>query len=856
MKRLSNFKLFGTRWSLVALPLLVLGASYEGFSSPEPTLPRAPRVPAPHDPSCEAHGERAMPAPRSGKLLVQFGDDIPGVAQVRIREHLEAASARRIDVIPADGAWSDDVAVDTLVIGFGDTTARERLITSAELAELGDEGYLLRSGRIGAASAIVVDGDGLARAGAADVGALYGSYALLETLGFGFLHPLEPTLPTALPAVLPQIDRASSPRWPVRGLQLHTMHPLELTDLLEGWGPGGPADHAGWEAMLTEWDAFLEWMLANGQNRVHWVWLAADSWGEFAASDERMERIERVVDRAHELGIEVGLDVPLRLQQQNAARLVRAPGSLEDEVRQIEEGVAHVMKAGFDYLVTEAGTTEFTAPDDRRMLAWMNAMTATAADEHGVPTFIKVHASTGQLSEHFDDPETGAPLNFNFLPHYADERLGVLPHTVQHYALDDPAPTYGNDGFGHIREFLQEQAGRRPTVWHPETAYWVSFDNDVPLFLPVYASRRVHDLRLLAGDEEAGRMGRGEHAGSMMDGQLTFSSGWEWGYWLQEVVTARAAWDPHLDAESDEAALRALLAPVSRVFGDAGGPLLDWLIEYTRAQQALLIEGRVDGVTPDDVVRRNGQAYLQGSETWDDASDLLATELGLTHGRMQPEKLSFGDMRDSSFDRAEYDEAIAPLLRAMDERFAQLSARLEMLRDDVPPNALGLYEELADAAEVTALRARQVRGLYGYVAEGGGSEAAEAHLKTAQDALDRALGVTAHREAHYRVPAERIAGWRKNPTVYEFTYLWTVRSLYYWQRDEALAVDAAASLCRHNIIDPVDVGLGDGRVSDAMDRFAHGFSLFPPFASVAECMRAPASAPTSLPAAWTAHSSD
>ena len=37
-------------------------------------------------------------------------------------------------------------------------------------------------------------------------------------------------------------------------------------------------------------------------------------------------------------------------------------------------------------------------------------------------------------------------------------------------------------------------------------AYWVSFDIDVPLFLPTYAERRFHDLWILAEDEESGAM--------------------------------------------------------------------------------------------------------------------------------------------------------------------------------------------------------------------------------------------------------------------------------------------------------------------------------------------------------------
>lgn len=63
-------------------------------------------------------------------------------------------------------------------------------------------------------------------------------------------------------------------------------------------------------------------------------------------------------------------------------------------------------------------------------------------------------------------------------------------------------------------------------------------DVDVPLFLPIYGQRRQHDLRRMAVREirEAFRI----------DGQVNFDSGWEWGYWLSDVVTARASWDPLL----------------------------------------------------------------------------------------------------------------------------------------------------------------------------------------------------------------------------------------------------------------------------------------------------------------------
>src|SRR6185295_10667174 len=134
-------------------------------------------------------------------------------------------------------------------------------------------------------------------------------------------------------------------------------------------------------------------------------------------------------------------------------------------------------------------------------------------------------------------------------------------------------PTYGNTDFGYMRDYLKLEVklGEREVLWHPETAYWVSFDVDVPLFLPIYAERRVHDLRLIAGDEKS--------IGKKMSGQQTFSSGWEWGYWLNDVVTARAAWNPHDEATSDEAARGKILDDALKTpFGAAATTVRDLVL--------------------------------------------------------------------------------------------------------------------------------------------------------------------------------------------------------------------------------------------------------------------------------------
>jgi hypothetical protein len=760
--------------------------------------------------SSDAGPNDAGPPPGDPQWLVVFGENLPPALPGRIEALIRGAAPHEV-VVGVFDTLPPILPEGSVILSFGNTRVSSEVIDGGTLAGLGSEGFVVKSGVVQGTPTLAADGNVIAPDpfGHGSLGAAYGAYALLESLGFAFLHPLAPTLPSTLSETLPEVDRAESPHWPIRGLQLHTMHPLELTDLLNGWGPAGPDDEAGWQAMLPDWDRYLEWSLANRQNRVHWVLLWAQSWAEFGDGQTRLDRLTQIIDQAHAWGIWVGADVPIALEQQHTFRLLRTAGTLEEEVAEIESRVDWLMQAGFDYLATESGFSEFTHPDDLRMVAWMDALATHMNTAHNRETFIKVHISTGQTGENYTDPDTGDPLNFNFLPHYAVPELGVMPHTVQHYALDDLAPTYGNDNFAHMREFLHEEAGARPVVWHPETAYWVSFDIDVPLFLPLYLERRFHDLRLLAQDEIDGVMGRGEHAGGRMDGQITFSSGWEWGYWLNDVVTARAAWDPRMDIADETEALRDLLSEVFAHFGPVKQNLVDWMVDYAATQKLLLIDGRVDGQAPAEIEKRNGQAYLQGWETWDEVSENAS--LAGFDATTQPSKLGLVQVQSPFILTPDYPTEIDPLLDEMDQVFDLKHQLLAQHENNVPEPMRDLYDDLLDSAHITALRATQVHGLYDF-ADGSGGDAAWGleRLATARTALDDAALLVAEREAAYRVPADRIAAWRENPTAYEFTYLWTVRSLHYWWRDEGKAVDAPNSPCYMNLMAPVDIAFGEG----------------------------------------------
>jgi hypothetical protein len=769
--------------------------------------------------SGDAPTETVSGTPVSGVWLVA-GDDIDAAPRERIAALLGGALGKPVSVTNA-AALPTTLTPDALVLAIGSSELSRSLVPDAERAKLAPEAFVVRSGTHRGATLLVAHGNPKAEHPHGNIGALHGAYVLLEELGFAFLHPLAPTTPTRLVLPSQPLDRSSAPRWSKRALHIHTQHPLELTDMLQGFGPGGPADEQGFTKSLAEWDRFLEWAVANGQNGVEWFMLWADSWKDFADSPARIQRLGRLVDRAHAFGIDAGIDAPIAFAQQHSFRLLRTQGDPAAELAEIRTRLDWLMGARFDFLGIEAGTSEFTHPTPERMLAWMNEVAKHLDEKHGgTRAYIKVHCSTGQTADGYTDPETGQPINFNMLPHFADKRLGVLPHTVQHYGLNDPAPTYGNTDFAYMRSFTESEAGSRPVVYYPESAYWVSFDVDVPLFLPLYADRRLSDLRVLAKDEDLGKMGRGAHAGAHMDGQLVFSSGWEWGYWLNDVIAARAAWQPATGATQEEA-LENALAPVTRVFGKASAEVSTWISDVAHAEQALLIEGKISGNAPSTVVQRNGQAYLQGSETWDDVSK-LAQSLPTKAAQMtQPDKLGLVDMRNPLHGGPGYSAEVEPLLAEMETTFAALATRGDALRAKVPANARDLIDDLADAMQMTALRAKQVHGLYDYV-DGYWDTARTARLPrlaAARSALDAAKLVVDQREKHYRVPAERIAGWRSNPTAYEYGYLWSVRSLYYWWRDEGKAVDAPIFPCYLNVVNPVDVAFGEGIGADAARLF-------------------------------------
>lgn len=726
-------------------------------------------------------------------------------------------------------------------------------------------------------------------------GALVGAYASLELLGYAFLHPLEPYFPgmTRLDNCSIsncEIDIIESPYWPERGFHIHTQHPLEVTEVLQGhdipqFGPFGPncgiynrrnKDHSinqnkdsiklyceRWDDMVDDVNRLFEWAVANRLNKLEWLALGNFKWGN--ELETKMKRFRVLTNLAHEYSLLLGLDCPIVNQQQHSWSIVNPRSSLPVQLKSIRERIDWVFRSGFDFITTESGLSEFTHPECSLMLELMNEFANYANGTWGREAAIKVHCSTGQTcGEPYLDPITGDPINFNFLTMFATSKLGIFPHTIQLYSLDDPsAGAYGNENFQYIEDYLvyEGKKGNRSVQYYGETAYWVNVDVDVPLFLPIYGHRRQYDLQHIAYREISENF--------RIDGQMNFDSGWEWGYWLSDVITARASWNPfhilskdnyildrNIPISIDEAksiswnVYSSFLRVFTNIFDDKTGEKLNmFLVNLTKSQEKLLIFGQVGNQTCPDIHKLSGFPYLSGDDTWIDLPRMFGMSI------LQADKV-----RMKEFDDPKWNYTMA-LLKEMDETFSFHASEIRKLFQEFQQNTclsnqckssssiiLRYFKEIDDCVHILAMRAKHVRILY---------ESMDPNLaplvsdkaklqRQSRAIIQDATEIVSRRESDYRVPWQRIAAWRENPTVYRYGYLWSVHSLYYWWRDQGLAeggsIQSEHSPCYLNRMDASEIAVGFGKytmevIKSIINYIAPLFSGYP--LEIINCFAAP-----------------
>lgn len=690
-----------------------------------------------------------QPAPRRGISLLLPATLGPGLNQattdvlaawVAMSSDPELLFQLRTDGKPASATQY----VEVLVVGGAD-------------AELDAQSYRLLD---------VEDGErrGLQIVAGSQIAAMYALYDLLADAGVRYLHPEEPAWypPAVALAPLPRGYEGAlrSPAFGLRGFHEHTQHPIVMSDALLR------TDSAELRGFVSH---TLRWLARNRQNLLTFHLLKTvdlDDWAPYMADIAR---------EAHELGVDVGAVLSFVDQQQNCFRLIDEgalgpDGQLLSDEEQIRARLDAVLAADLDMLGLQIGSSEFTKPGDAQVLRWLDAATEHLADAHpDVQAFAWIHVT---CSLRADDGEP-----FFHLPLQADPRLGALVHTTMFYTLTHPAPVYDCADFSHQRDFITAGRGERPLLFFPESAWWLGFDNNVPLQLPITGWSREHDLRQTL-------------SGLDLEGHLTFTTGREWGYWQYDHYLTRATWD---GAETWDAYL-AWLVPS---FGVQGEPLVEALQRVTELQVRHL--------------------YTEAPELYFYiAGELPQDEIGAAAGilarRPKPAFKAILELEPDAFERWEADE-YGTLLRWRDEYAAALAALPADIAEGVDDEqATRRARELLRGLQLWSQRFEHTLALYGGVAaarpwwqerlaartegrpaDGLVKEAAERgareHLHAAQAISARVLRTLQAAEADYRYPVEWLA--REKPgslTAYPFGYLSETSDATFWvRRDEQLS---------------------------------------------------------------------
>lgn len=561
---------------------------------------------------------------------------------------------------------------------------------------------------------------------------VFGTYALLEELGVRFFHPREEIVPAwGRPHFPAALDITREPAFERRGLQMHTLHPIEAYEALDE--PG--------ERNLAEARQLIDWVVKTGHNELQW-------WALGGLDDYRalVPHLSAIHAYAASRGVGVGLKVQTFASSslQNGFALV---DDVDDGEAQIDEKLAELMAVPWDGVELALG--EFLANDPVRLVELLDHATAKMAEIAPV-TRLSVVNHVGNYPDLYVDYE-GTETFLYHLPKYCDTRLVNSIHTVFFFDLFRDWGAYAHEDFTFHRDFLFEQAQVRTVRYIPESAYWASADIDVPIFLPAYMTARQIDVSGIVREQE--RLGT-----PPVEGHVLFSSGHEWGYWLTDYLTGKMLWDPQAD-------IIAHLAHVGRGLGDCGADVAAAVDAVRVAQDQSLFDERLVG-------------YLGGED--------FADDFGAAAGfATTPTRIPFENVYAmAEADRQAFEASVIERLEAY---AAATDAPLSSLRracSNVDPSLGTFCRELADATEVTRLRALHSAALYRAVLAAARGEDGASALADAASLRERAAVVIGRRETEYRYEPARLIDPRPNLTSYDWGYLRQASTLCFWLRQE------------------------------------------------------------------------
>ena len=567
-------------------------------------------------------------------------------------------------------------------------------------------------------------------------GVAAGLYGLLqEKLGIRFHHPRESLVPSLKAWPLPERFTFSGlPRFEKMGFHLHTLHPLELTEQLHD--PSLPN-------AFEDVKAYIDWLARNGQNTFQFFLLRdvnRKTWPIHA---------RRIVEYAHRRGIRCGVEISLSMIQQQAFQAITLLRPYPSYRQQVDDTLAWLFQTPWDYVSLDVTMGEHLPFLDKLL---------PDVQMHIEQQVEKCYGARLLYATHVICPANGEKVRHPKLPN-----SGIMLHTVMCYsASESKAPVYGNQNQRFMLESAIEQNKRRETWYWPESSYWVGFDTSVPLLLFPYLDARWSDIETMS------RLG--------VSGHLTFTSGWEWGYWLVDWSIARWSW-----RLSDNGRERPT-SPLSRLAELNDDRELQQLMGQALQMQNLYLK--------DKELMRFMAALTPFSELPHPFDKPFQPEPAFRYGWLLNEATTLEASRSLAGPIADLDAYAA----GMNTIVNRMSQRIRMVRpkEGVVIADVKLLEELERGLRITALRAGHrsltLKALLAKREEHARkldhAQKSEPLLAQAYLLRQQAQILVQAQESLYRYPVEQVARRRPSLTAYSFGYLYPASRLFFWEREE------------------------------------------------------------------------
>jgi hypothetical protein len=570
-----------------------------------------------------------------------------------------------------------------------------------------------------------------------------GLYGLLqEQLWFQFYHPKSMQLPNlSYWPLTEEFEWEAKPRFDKKGFHLHTMHPLEMTEpLLDHEYPNG----------LQEIRNYVDWLVRNQQNYFEFNLLES--------IDEKawMPYIKEAVRYAKSRGLIVGVDLSLHMTQQKAYQLYETfPNSILPKKKQIEKRLDWLAQADWDVYNLEFSTTEYTQGNLKKKRELQLFVTNLITNKYGAKLMGREHVVR---KDEMLTRKQQEDYSMNAEEKALDQHRGLLIHTVMFYTIfEENAPVYQNENLQHMLKKYKASVKERETWYYPESAYWITFDNSMPMTLLPYLSARLEDILFM--DSLNCR------------GHITFSSGWEWGYWLIDWSIARWSWEHQFDGRKKEADALEYLSVLMQndEWMTNLWSLLDLQEHYLKDKE--LMRYMAAASVPDELPEKFRSMEYQPRPTYT-----------YRYYMKKAEPYQLDSLRA---------KGVEPLLEFADQA-DQLLLDLKSSMDGLNSTWQRLIaEEIWRGLQITSYRARHRALTLDVLIQKSYARLRKENFEDKDKLMEQAISIrekaqllVRQQEEIYRYPLLYLSKAFQSHTAYDFGYLYTASNLHFWKREE------------------------------------------------------------------------